>query len=67
MRNYENKINNSGERVRRVCVNAMQQGLLGVYTGRESIKIGPTLTISKNAMGEGLNVLNEQIVKEFKK
>ncbi len=64
---FDNKINNIGERLRRVCFNAMQNGLLVVYTGRESIKIGPPLTISKNAIVEGLNVLNEQIFKEFKK
>ena len=55
---FDNKINNIGERLRRVCFNAMQNGLLVVYTGRESIKIGPPLTISKNAIVEGLNVLN---------
>ena len=31
----------------------MQKGLLVVHTGRESIKIGPPLTITENAQ-EGL-------------
>ena len=31
----------------------MQQGLLLVHTGRESIKIGPPLTISDDALIEG--------------
>ena len=45
----------------------MQNGLLVVYTGRESIKIGPPLTITKKAIKEGLQVLQEQISKIFKK
>jgi 4-aminobutyrate aminotransferase-like enzyme len=39
----------------------MQKGLLVVYTGRESIKIGPPLTISDEALEEGLDVLSESI------
>ena len=41
----------------------MKNGLLVVYTGRESIKIGPPLIISKNAIMEGLQVLENQITK----
>ena len=44
-----------------VCEKAMQKGLLLVHTGRESIKIGPPLTISDEALGEGLDVLGEAI------
>ena len=44
----------------------MQNGLLVVYTGRESIKIGPPLVISKKAIKEGLEVLEEQITKVSK-
>ena len=43
----------------RVCEKAMQKGLLLVHTGRESIKIGPPLTISDEALLEGINVLEE--------
>lgn len=45
----------------RVCEKAMQKGLLLVHTGRESIKIGPPLTIPDDALMEGLDVLNESI------
>ncbi len=38
---------------------AMQKGLLLVHTGRESIKIGPPLTISEEALMEGIGVLSE--------
>lgn len=43
----------------RVCETAMQKGLLLVHTGRESIKIGPPLTIPDDALAEGLDVLEE--------
>jgi 4-aminobutyrate aminotransferase-like enzyme len=39
----------------------MQKGLLVVHTGRESIKIGPPLTISDAALLEGVHVLGEAI------
>jgi len=39
----------------------MQKGLLVVHTGRESIKIGPPLTISDEALLEGVDVINEAI------
>ena len=39
----------------------MQKGLLVVHTGRESIKIGPPLTITDEALIEGVNVLGEAI------
>ncbi|MBA3017196.1 aspartate aminotransferase family protein [Patescibacteria group bacterium] len=45
----------------RVCEKAMQKGLLLVHTGRESIKIGPPLTIWDGALEEGLDVLDEAI------
>ncbi|MBF0595255.1 MAG: aminotransferase class III-fold pyridoxal phosphate-dependent enzyme [Candidatus Omnitrophica bacterium] len=43
----------------RICEKAMQKGLLMVHTGRESIKIGPPLTIPDAALNEGLAVLAE--------
>ena len=45
----------------RVCEKAMQKGLLLVHTGRESIKIGPPLTIPDEALEEGIDVLEESI------
>jgi len=49
-----------------VCERAMQKGLLLVHTGRESIKIGPPLTIPDDALIEGLDVLNESIMEVIK-
>ena len=39
----------------------MQKGLLVVHTGRESIKFGPPLTITDDALLEGISVLSEAI------
>lgn len=44
-----------------VAERCMQKGLLVVHTGRESIKIGPPLTIRDDALIEGLEVLFESI------
>ena len=44
-----------------VAERCMQKGLLVVHTGRESIKIGPPLTISDHALLEGIDVLGEAI------
>lgn len=45
----------------KVCTLAMEKGLLMVHTGRESIKIGPPLSIPEDALLEGLAVLEEAI------
>ena len=45
----------------KVSEKAMQKGLLVVHTGRESIKLAPPLTISDEALVEGINVLDESI------
>jgi 4-aminobutyrate aminotransferase-like enzyme len=42
---------------------AFQKGLLVVHTGRESIKLAPPLSITKEAMLEGVEVI-EQCIKE---
>jgi 4-aminobutyrate aminotransferase-like enzyme len=51
----------------RVAELCMQKGLLVVHTGRESIKIGPPLTITKSALIEGINVLDHAISEELRK
>lgn len=45
----------------RVAERCMQKGLLVVHTGRESIKIGPPLTITDDALEEGIAVLGEAV------
>ncbi len=49
----------------RICENAMRKGLLLVHTGRESIKIGPPLTIPDDALAEGLDVLAQALAEEI--
>lgn len=45
----------------RVAERCMQKGVLVVHTGRESIKLGPPLTITDEALLEGVVVLGESI------
>ena len=45
----------------------MSEGLLVVYTGRESIKIGPPLTITIGALKEGISILQNNIIKVLNK
>lgn len=45
----------------RVAELCMQKGVLVVHTGRESIKLGPPLTITDEALLEGIAVLGEAI------
>jgi 4-aminobutyrate aminotransferase-like enzyme len=60
---FQKNINgtNSSPIVSQIAELCMQKGLLVVHTGRESIKIGPPLTISLEALKEGLEVLRESI------
>ena len=50
-----------------VVEKCFEKGLLLVFTGRESIKIGPPLTISISALKEGLKVLDKVICEISKK
>ncbi|MDD5109288.1 MAG: aspartate aminotransferase family protein [Candidatus Omnitrophica bacterium] len=43
----------------KICEKAMHKGLLLVHTGRESVKLGPPLTIPDVALIEGIRVLDE--------
>ena len=58
-------IDTKGNPLNLLCDNisekAMQRGLLVVHTGRESIKLAPPLSITEDALLEGINVLDECI------
>ena len=43
----------------KICRKSDAKGLLLVHTGRESIKIGPPLTIPDRALVEGIEVIDE--------
>ncbi len=55
----ELKGKNSAPTVSAITEKCMQKGLLVVHTGRESIKIGPPLTITEAALLEGIDVIRE--------
>jgi 4-aminobutyrate aminotransferase-like enzyme len=63
---FQDKINKLPESLvpSKISEKCMQKGLLVVHTGRESIKIGPPLTITDEALLEGLSVI-EEIIGEF--
>ena len=48
-------------KLRELVEKCMSEGLLIVYTGRESVKIGPPLTISRDALLEGIKILENNI------
>ena len=45
----------------KICLKALNKGLLLVHTGRESIKIGPPLVIKRNNLVKGLAILEKVI------
>jgi len=57
--------NNVKKILKLIVEECLKNGLLVVYTGRESIKIGPPLTITKDALIEGINVLDQAITKNL--
>ena len=52
----------SFQNVSLVAEKCMQKGLLVVHTGRESIKLGPPLTITDEALLEAMSVFQEAIL-----
>jgi 4-aminobutyrate aminotransferase-like enzyme len=48
-----------------ICEAALRKGLLLVHTGRETIKLGPPLTIPDDALMEGMDVLEEAMDEVF--
>ena len=47
---FNNKIKNINMKLRKLVELCIKDGLLMVYTERESVKIGPPLTITKDAI-----------------
>ena len=64
---FNNKINNINIKLRKLVELCIKDGLLMVYTGRESVKIGPPLTITKDAIKEGTDIIEKNISLIFKK
>jgi 4-aminobutyrate aminotransferase-like enzyme len=58
-----NDFNNvsKNELASQVSEKCLQKGLLVVHTGRESIKLGPPLTIEDDALIEAMSVFEESI------
>lgn len=56
----------NSEFVSAIAEKCMRKGLLVVHTGRESIKIGPPLVITDEALMEGIDVIRESILELLK-
>jgi len=63
----ETKKKNIRLELKKIVEKCMSEGLLVVYTGRESIKIGPPLTITVSALKEGISILQNNIIKVLNK
>jgi 4-aminobutyrate aminotransferase-like enzyme len=57
--------NGNAIKISLIAEKCFQKGLLVVHTGRESIKIGPPLTITKEALIEGVAVIREAMIEVF--
>ena len=63
---FDKRVPNINYKLKLIVEDAMKNGLLLCYTGRESIKIGPPLTITKEALKEGLKIIEESVERIFK-
>ncbi len=62
-----NKSKNIDKKLKLLVEKCIKDGLLLVYTGRESVKIGPPLTITKDAILEGIKIIEKNINLVFNK
>jgi 4-aminobutyrate aminotransferase-like enzyme len=60
------KRKNISNDLKKIVEECIKQGLLLVYTGRESIKFGPPLTITNSAIIESMKILDKAIKKILK-
>ena len=58
---FNKKIKRVNVFVKKITLQCLKNGLLVVYTGRESIKIGPPLVITYSGLKKGLKILQESI------
>ena len=62
---FDKKILNINHKLKLLVEDSMKNGLLLCYTGRESIKIGPPLTITIDALAEGLEIIEKSVERIF--
>ena len=65
---FEDKFSGPGnaDAISNLAEKCFQKGLLVVHTGRESIKIGPPLTITEEAISEGIEVIKDSMIEIFR-
>ena len=62
---FNKNIKNIDKRLKSLVEACIRDGLLMVYTGRESIKLGPPLTITKDAIKLATKIIQKNILKIF--
>ncbi len=62
---FEKNIPDLEQKIKYFVERCIEDGLLLVYTGRESIKLGPPLIISKNAIKTATNIIKKNILSVF--
>lgn len=62
---FEKNISNLEQKIKYFVERCIEDGLLLVYTGRESVKLGPPLIISKNAIKTAMNIIKKNILSVF--
>jgi len=62
---FEKKIPKIDKKLKFLVDKCIRDGLLLVYTGRESIKLGPPLTISKDAIKTATDIIKKNILSIF--
>ena len=64
---FNNNEKNIQIKLKKFVESCIKDGLLLVYTGRESVKIGPPLIITKDAILEGVRIIEKNIDLIFNK
>ena len=62
---FDKKIKNINYKLKLLVQDSMKNGLLLCYTGRESIKIGPPLTITIDALKEATQIIEQSVERIF--
>ena len=62
---FNKNIKNIDKKLKSLVEACIRDGLLMVYTGRESIKLGPPLTITKDAIKVATKIIQKNILKIF--
>ena len=58
---FNKRHKNINKKLKKLVELCIKDGLLIVYTGRESVKLGPPLSITRNAINEACQIIKKNI------